>query len=100
MVKFHSVYIVLHCGLPGNERADFEAVVAAGRGATVHDMSFGLTVSSRPSAVITFGAAKCYIKEECLRERVRHTRVTAVYGKLGWRPVFAAGGSSGQVLIA
>jgi ribonuclease HI len=89
-----------HCGLPGNERADFEAGVAAGRGATVDEFGMGMSVSSPLSAVITYSAAKSRLKEECLRERVMHTRVAAVYGILGWRPVSPSGGRGDHVLIA
>jgi ribonuclease HI len=83
-----------HCGLPGNEAADFEAGIAAGRGATVDEEDAVLSLPTPLSTAIAYGAAKAHLKEECLRERVRHARVAAVYGVLGWRPVLPMGGEA------
>jgi ribonuclease HI len=89
-----------HCGLPGNERADFEAGIAAGRGATVDEEGLATVAPADLTSQLSFGAAKARLKEECLEERHRHPRVMAVYGTDGWKPVVPDTGRKDQVLIA
>jgi ribonuclease HI len=89
-----------HCGLPGNDRADLEACVAACRGATVDGEGMVVVSSATTSMTIAYTAAKAHLKEACLRERIQHPRVVEVYGSEGWRPRMPSGGRSEHVLVA
>ena len=78
-----------HVGLIGNELADKEANLAAGK---IQDLG------DQPA--ISFRAAKARLKEDCLRIRTSHARTIEIYGKEGWKPANIVAGRRDQVLLA
>jgi hypothetical protein len=89
-----------HCGLEGNELADGEANVAAGRGATV-DPPIGVTTTAMLGEEgVSWSAARSQLRAECLKGAPLHARVRAVYGTGERRPTPFHGTRREQVLLA
>jgi ribonuclease HI len=82
----HIQWVPGHCGLVGNEIADVEANVAAGRGASVDFPNVTGLVSSTADGDISFGAASVALRESRLKVSPMHELVRDVYGVHCERP--------------
>jgi ribonuclease HI len=89
-----------HCGLEGNELADGEANVAAGRGATVDPPTGVTTATSAEKEGVSWSAAKSQLRAECLKGAPSHDRVRAVFGTGDRKPAPFSGTRREQVLLA
>lgn len=75
-----------HCGLPGNELADAQANIAAGREARGQALPGGVPVVARGregiEAEVSWGAARTVLRETTLSRQASHPRVREVYGRV------------------